>query len=100
MTKDQQREALYDEEFLEKKEEQKKGKFLEFIQDVEKLDQQKQNEDDSKQDYDLSELDISFDKVASSLFKKQQIEEGKETEEAVTVQAVEEIKKPKLSEQE
>jgi len=31
MTKDQQREALYDEEFLEKKEEQKKGKFLEFI---------------------------------------------------------------------
>ena len=100
MTKDQQREALYDEEFLEKKEEQKKGKFLEFIQDVEKLDQQKQNEDDSKQDYDLSELDISFDKVTSSLFKKQQIEEGKETEEAVTVQAVEEIKKPKLSEQE
>ncbi len=40
LTKDQQKEAIFDQQSEEKPESEKKGKFFEFIQDVDKLDKQ------------------------------------------------------------
>lgn len=67
---------MFEESYLEKEQSQKKGKFFEFIQEVDKIDKQPDSSA-AKKDYDLSELDITFDRVTSSLSKQASGEEGK-----------------------
>lgn len=45
---------------------QKKGKFFEFIKKIDTLDATPTESASVKSDYDLSELDISFDKVSKT----------------------------------
>lgn len=57
----------YTEEYLTKQSEQqtqKKGKFFEFIKKIDTMDAAPEAGKAVKSDYDLSELDISFDKVS------------------------------------
>lgn len=57
---------MYSEEYLSRQQSDKKGKFFEFIQKIDKLDATPTpSAGASTQDYDISELDISFDKVSS-----------------------------------
>lgn len=55
---------MYNEEYLQKKEdkEENKGKFQDFLKTVEKLDQEKEK-DSQSQDYNLDEVDVSFDRI-------------------------------------
>jgi hypothetical protein len=58
----------YTEEYLTKQSEQqqtqKKGKFFEFIKKIDTMDAAPEAGKAVKSDYDLDELDISFDKVS------------------------------------
>lgn len=57
----------YSEEYLQKQQEQKtekKGKFFEFIKKIDTLDAKPAEGAKVKSDYDISELDISFDKIS------------------------------------
>jgi len=57
---------MYSEEYLERQQTGKKGKFFEFIQKIDKLDATPTpSTGAASQDYDISELDISFDKVSA-----------------------------------
>ena len=62
---------MYSEEYLKKQQEQqqtqKKGKFFEFIKKIDTLDATPSEGTKVKSDYDISELDISFDKVSKSV---------------------------------
>lgn len=61
---------IYTEEYLQRQEKEKTqktgGKFFEFIQKIDKLDAtpSKSETAGAKNDYDLSELDISFEKIS------------------------------------
>jgi uncharacterized protein YnzC (UPF0291/DUF896 family) len=65
--KDAKEKMLYSEEYLQRQEQEKQtktgGKFLEFIQKIDQLDATP-DKTEAKNDYDLSELDISFEKVS------------------------------------
>jgi hypothetical protein len=58
----------YSEEYLQKQQEQqtqKKGKFFEFIKKIDTLDAQPEAAK-VKSDYDMDDLDISFDKISKT----------------------------------
>ena len=55
----------YTEEYLQKQQATtKKGKFFEFIKKIDKLDATPTTPKPATADYDISELDISFDKIS------------------------------------
>lgn len=63
----QKEKIIYSEEYLQRQETAKTakpsgGKFFDFIQKIDKLDATPATS--TKSDYDLSELDITFDKVS------------------------------------
>ena len=58
---------MYSEEYLQKQQDQqgqKKGKFFEFIKKIDTMDATPSESAKVKSDYDISELDISFDKIS------------------------------------
>lgn len=73
--KEDKQSVLYSEEYLARQEKEKtsKGKFFEFIQTIDRLDKQPpktenaaEQKEGAAKDYDISELDISFEKISSS----------------------------------
>lgn len=63
-TQEPKEKVIYSEEYLQRQQTDKKGKFFEFIQKIDKLDATP-TPSAASQDYDISELDISFDKVSA-----------------------------------
>ncbi|CDW78620.1 UNKNOWN [Stylonychia lemnae] len=65
ISKEQKEEAIYQQQEESKEQDQGKNQFFDFIKTIDELDQKDiQKQASAEADYDLTELDISFDKVS------------------------------------
>ena len=73
LSKEQQKEAIYQEEYIQKQQEGSpaaKNKFFEFIQAIDEVDSQVDSSAQSqaqKNEFDVNDLDVSFDSIDKTI---------------------------------